>query len=320
MECPMSAKWLSVVWVLAAAVVAIAPGGCGRATKTAVPIEGVPVASDYGTNVDVTNWNGSVYIVADPRFKDAKVSAKVRSLSRNLWQREGDLVAGADVKAVSTVGTDGRILRVISQPADDPPRPIAVDLYIRVPKVSGTRVRNSGGPVEVVRVEGPIDIENGVGGGPGGDIQVRTGAAMTGPATLVTTSGSVLYQVGPGSTGRFDLMTDEGPAPQFSSRLGETSDVRPEFNRYSCVFNNGGNPVVLRSGNGLVRATVMEDAAEYGPEIWDGWPRWPSKPRFVGRLGGYYNDEPALTHMRRQMRELKGRASTVAPEANVQQR
>ena len=116
---------------------------------------------------------------------------------------------------------------------------------------------------------------------------------MTAPAMLRTTEGQIIYQVGPGSTGRFELLTDNGPAPQFSSRIGKVEDVRPEPQRYTCIYNGGDNPILLHSGDGLVRAAVMVDAGEYGPELWDGTPRWPKTPRFIGRLGGYYNDEPA---------------------------
>jgi hypothetical protein len=294
------------ILALAAAISLLA--GCGRATRMAVPIEGTPLEPAYGTTVEVTNWNGSVHIVADPRVRAAQVSARVRTSTRGTWKKEGDLVAAADVKATSTIGANGRTLTVVSAPATQPPKDIAVDLFIRVPKVSATHVRNSGGSVEVVRTEGPVDVVN---SGSGGDIQVRTGAAMTEPSTLMTNSGRVLYQVGPGSTGRFDLAADKGPSPQFSSRLGEANDVRPEMLRYTCIFNDGKNPVVLRSGDGLVRATVMADAGEYGPEIWDGYFVWPQYPRWVGRLGGYHNDEPALSHMRQQMMQGRDRAAEV---------
>jgi hypothetical protein len=170
---------------------------------------------------------------------------------------------------------------------------VSVDLTIRVAKADGIVVHNAGGPVELVRVGGAIHVENGSGGRPGGDVQVRTGDAMTKPSTLTTTSGTVLYQVGPGSTGTFNLMTDKGDV-QFSSRLGEVSGVIPEPTRWRGVLNDGTNPVVLHSGDGLVRVHVIENAATYGPELWDGWPKWPKKPKAIGRLGGYYNDEPVF--------------------------
>lgn len=284
--------------VLGAALVglALSAGGCGRATRVDVPIAGAKLPPEHGAIVDVTNWNGSVYLVADPHAKAPTVSAKVRTTHRGVWKHEGDLVATADIKATASLGDFGRTLVVVSQPATDPAKPVAVDLYIRVPRVSETHIRNAGGPVQVVRTDGPVDIENGIGGGAGGDVQVRTGSAMTAPSSLSTTSGKVLYQVGPGSTGDFLLMADKGPPPQFSSRLGEASEVRPEEQRYRCVFNGGKNQIMLHSGDGLVRATVMEDAADYGPELWDGWATWPKKPRIVGRLGGYYNDEPVNLH------------------------
>lgn len=276
---------------------AAAVGGCARATTERIAVNGTKLPADHGVIVEVTNFGGSVYLVGDPHATAPTVEATVRPTKRGVWKKEGDLVAAVDVKATTSLGEFGRKLTVVSKAADTPAKPVAVDLYIRVPRVSETHIRNGGGgEVEVVRTDGPVEIENGIGGGPGGDIQVRTGSAMVGNSTLQTSSGKVLYQVGPGSTGDFLLMTDKGPPPQFSTRLGEVDQVRPEEQRYRCVFNNGKNQVVLHSGDGLVRATVMADAAEYGPELWDGWPTWPSQPRIVGRLGGYYNDEPVNLH------------------------
>jgi hypothetical protein len=298
LEMPMVGMKLSSLMV--AVVLALGLAGCNRATTVQVPVQGVRLPADRGMIVDVSNWNGSVYVVADSKAKGPDVAATVRPTKRNFWKKEGDLVSAVDVKATASFGDFGRKLTVVSQPATQPPGPVAVDLYIRVPKTTETHVRNSGGEVEIVRTDGPVDVENGVGAGPGGDIQVRTGAAMIGPSTMTTTSGKVLYQVGPGSMGDFRLMADKGPPPQFSSRIGETTEVRPEELQYRCILNGGKNQIVLHSGDGLVRATCMEDAAEYGPELWDGEFRWPKEPRIIGRLGGYYNDEPARLWPKRE--------------------
>jgi hypothetical protein len=264
-------------------------GGCSRSVGVHVPVSGVELPADRGTTVDVTNFNGSVQVIADPNVKAPYVTARVRSLKRVDWH-EGDLANSVQVKAVASVSAAGRVLKVDCAPANDPPRDVAVELTIKAPIVSSTTVHNAGGSVDVVRVSGPVYVDN---SGAGGDIQLRTGAAMIDSATLTTTNGKVIYQVGPGSSGRFDLSCDNGPSPEFAAKLGEVANVRPEWHSYRCTLNSGTNPVILRSGAGRVHAAVMADAGEYGPELWDGELAWPTKPRFIGRLGGYYNDEPA---------------------------
>lgn len=286
--------WMRLSGVLVGlAVMSALFGGCaGRGSRVDVPVQGVRLPAEYGTKVHVTNWNGSVYVVADPRATEPRVTARVRPAGRGA-PKSGQLPGTVSIAAHASIEGAERLLTVTSVPANEPPAPVAVDLYVRVPKSNGVQVKNSGGPVELVRVGGAIEVENGSPGRPGGDVQVRTGDAMTEPSTLITSTGKVLYQVGPGSTGRFNLMTDEGEV-QFSSRLGEVREVRPEPTRWRGVLNDGANQVVLHSGKGLVRVHVIENAGEYGPELWDGWPVWPSEPKWLGRLGGYHNEEPPL--------------------------
>ncbi len=287
----MTRNWLSGLFVAVALTATLGSSGCVRSTRTqAVPIEGIKLPPRFAATVEVDNFNGSVHVYADPAVKEAQVMAKVRATSRNA-PKAGELQQAVVVKAAASIEGSERLLRVTGRAADAPPKDVALDLFIRVPKVNATRVRNAGGSVELVRVSGTVNVENGAGGGQGGDVQVRTGEAMTEPATMTTSSGKVLWQVGPGSSGNFDLTSDSGEAV-FTCRLGEVSDVVPDANHYRGRLNSGQNPIRLRSGNGQVQALVIENADTYGPETWDGWPEWPTHPKFIGRLGGYYNDEP----------------------------
>ena len=286
----MIRTWLSGVTIAAALVLSTA--GCMRSTRArAVPIDGIKLPVQYAAAVEVDNFNGSVHVYADPNVTEAKVSAKVRPTSKDA-PKVGELERAVEVKATASIAGSERLLRVTGRAADDPAKDVAIDLFIRVPKITATRVRNAGGPVELVRVGGTVKVENGVGGRPGGDVQLRTGEAMTEPSTMTTTSGKVLWQVGPGSTGKFDLVSESGQAI-FTCRLGEVSEVVPDYTHYRGTLNSGQNTIALRSGAGSVEALVIENAGTYGPETWDGWPEWPSHPRILGRLGGYYNDEPA---------------------------
>jgi len=285
-------KWqLSVLFVAGTIAVALA-GGCTRSTRgQTIAIDGIKLSQDYPTVVEVENWNGSVTVRAVPGLKAPKVRARVHAAGSDA-PKPGEMWDEVSVKATAAIPGTERLLKVVSTPVSDPPPQVGVDIEVHVAAVSETRIKNAGGPVELVHVNGPITIQNGWGGRPGGPVEVRTGEAMTFPINISTTEGKIRYVVGPGSTGAFDIVSDNGAA-EFSSYMGEVKDVRPEFSHYRCILIDGSNAVNLRSGKGLVRASVQENAGTVGPEVWDGDFVWPKEPRIVGRLGGYYNDEPA---------------------------
>ncbi len=288
----MTRKWLSGIVLGLAYAATMLASGCVRQVRTQpVPIDGIKLPARFPAAVEVDNFNGSVLVVADPALEAPEVRVRVRATSRYA-PKAGEMGKAVVVKATASIEGDERLLRVSGKAADQPPKDVALDFYIRVPKVGATRIRNSGGPVDILHVGGMIAVENGAGGTPGGDVQVRTGEALTDNSTITTTNGKIMWQAGPGTSGRFDLVSDSGEAI-FTCRLGEVSEVYPEFSHYRGILNNGKNQVTLRSGNGKVRAIVADNAATLGPEIWDGSPFWPEHPRVVGRLGGYYNDEPA---------------------------
>jgi hypothetical protein len=289
---------MTVLVVAAAAVLGVLGlGGCKGTRSAMVPVEGLELSRDYGPTVEVNNFRGTVQVIADPH-RAPGVSAKVRPVGKNAPTKGKELVKSYAITATNGVEGGRRLLRVVTTPALDAegrPLDVAVDLVVRVPKTEGVRVFNRGGDVDLVGVAGPVTVENGIGGtiehAGGGDVYLRTGAAMTEPVTITSTGGNVTYQVGPGSTGRFDITSDKGPA-EFYSRLGNVTEVRPTMGRYTAVLDDGANRVALHTNEGTARAMVLPNSATYGPDTWNGWPTWPKTPRPIGRLGGYYNDEP----------------------------
>lgn len=250
-----------ILLLVVAAVGAMVLGGCGRHARSEVPISGVPLQAEYPTLVEVDNFNGSVRIVVD-EAREPAVWARVRREGPEAPRRRAELQELVDVEAVSEMRDGARLLRVVTRPVPEA-EDIFVDVTVRIARSAGTAVRNSGGRVELVNVGGSVHVENGIGGAPGGDVIVRTGRAMTAPVYLESTNGSVLYQVGPGSRGLFDLRSERGKA-EFSSRVGRVDQVRFERDRWRGVFNGGTNEIVLR-GEGTVRVSVIENAGSYVP-------------------------------------------------------
>jgi hypothetical protein len=180
-----------------------------------------------------------------------------------------------------------RLLKITGRPNFEAgsPVPVAIDLQVRLPRAWGIHVVNSGGEVELIGVGGPITIENGAPGQEGGDIQVRTGVPIKDAVNVRTTSGRVVYQVGPGSTGNFDLQTPSG-TPEVTAEVGTLDKVSMQPDRWRGTLDQGTNPIQIASGKGDVRVLVIQNAGTYGRQYWDGWPEWPTSPRWIAKLGG----------------------------------
>src|ERR1043165_8355032 len=136
-------------------------------------------------------------------------------------------------RRLSSMDDNRRLLKITGRPNFEAgsPVPVAIDLQVRLPRAWGIHVVNSGGEVELIGVGGPITIENGAPGQEGGDIQVRTGVPIKDAVNVRTTSGRVVYQVGPGSTGNFDLQTPSG-TPEVTAEVGTLDKVSMQPDRW----------------------------------------------------------------------------------------
>ncbi|MBL9031519.1 MAG: hypothetical protein JNM80_07400 [Phycisphaerae bacterium] len=258
-------------WLIPVLALALLAAGCARTRPFDVPVLGERLPPELTTAVEVTNWNGSVRVEANPRLEAPEVSARVRRLVRG-GPKGAELKQSAIIRAIASFDDGRRILRVTTAPAS-PEREsdVAVVLVVSVPRSENVVVRNAGGSVELVGVGGAIDVENGMAGVRGGDVVVRTGQPLTAPVSLASPQGLVHFQAGPGSSGLFDIASDSGAA-EFVSKVGNVRDAKPEPGHFRAVLNDGSNPVILRAGKGTARAWVIPNADKIGPEVWDGWP------------------------------------------------
>lgn len=271
-------RLMILVVLVGVGAASLTAGGCARRARIDVPIAGLPPQPEYATLLDVENFKGSVRVIVDAT-REPGVWARVLREGREAPRRRSELRKLVDVEATSSLEDGARLLRVVTSPEPEA-KDVAVELTVRIARSAGTAVRNSGGIVELIGVSGPVHVENGIGGARGGDIYVRTAQAMTAPAFVHSTTGSVVYQVGPGSRGQFDLRSEGGYA-EFTSRVGRVDNVRSTHNRWTGTLNNGTNEVVLR-GEGTVRAAVMENAESYMPYVRNGY----APERWMARLRG----------------------------------
>lgn len=278
-----------VILPLALLIPLLGLAACQQTPKTKVDVTGLPVRPDLAIDVEVTNWNGTVTVIANPRYKQPQVLSRVRRLSKDA-PRATEIREAVKVEANTAIEAGRRVLRVKGEPtgtATD--KQAASDLIVRVARAEDVRISNVGGEVYVVGWSGGLNVVNGPGGRPGGNIQVRTQAGITSDVNLVTSGGKIIYKSGPGTTGQFDLSGGPGDrTAEFEARFGRVTDSKPDpFGRtYRGVVNAGANTVVLRSDKGLVRAELIENAGTAGPDEWDGWPNTATGPKFVRILAG----------------------------------
>lgn len=237
--------------------------GCSDRTQI-VEVSGPAPGRDVPLAVDVTNTNGSVLLRVDPRLTEPHVTFEVHAANvktetkRTVIDTQGTTVARG-------VEKDGRYVLTVEAKCErgSPDRPF-VDVEILVPRCDGLYVRNSGGPVELVGVSGAVQVENGVGGEAGGRIEVRTAAPMHEPVRLVTSHGPIYFQVGPDSSGQFDLTAEDGDT-EFRAYVGSVTGAQNYNDHCTCTLNGGENTVTLRSRRGVVRALVTTNPVESIP-------------------------------------------------------
>ncbi len=279
----MRTRFFSVAILLAACVL----GACRQAPRTAVPISGQSVRPDLTVDVEVTNWNGAVAIVADPRYRTPEVVSQVRRLSKGA-PKTSELRSKVSVEAVSGIENGRRLIRVRGEPREGTlESQVALDLEVRVARLQDVRVSTSGGLVNVSGFSGALTIVNGAEGRPGGRVLARTQAGITSPVSITTSAGDVIYKSGPGTTGAFDVLATGGTS-QFEAQVGTVSQVRPDPSgtRYRAVLDGGANPIQLRTDKGSARVEIIENAGTSGPDLWDGWPDASAGPRWVQALTG----------------------------------
>jgi hypothetical protein len=271
-----------VLSCIAAAFVCFA--GCQRSSAFTVRVEGMKVPREYAPRLEVTNWNGNIQIIANERFTQPEVRAQVRAQNESAPSFFDELRKTVTVRAVSLEESGARVLRVTAAPAGFDSPAVACDLQIKVPKISGVVVTNSGGGVEVVGISGSVAIHNGGPGKVGGDVEIRTGKAMTQDVSVITSEGRVHYQVGPGSTGKIEINSTEG-MPFVDAKIGSLDSINYQGDKWRGSLGNGRNIVSLRTHKGDARMLVLENAGQYR-ELWDGWPEWPKNPKWLAKLAG----------------------------------
>ncbi len=231
-----------------------------------VQIQGPPLTIGRLNAVVIDNPNGKVKVYARPGNEEAHVTFWVEQERRLRWRaaRQGfdfDPV-GEYFTAVHT--TDGELSTLTIRPTDlsvmgyRPP----VNLTVYIPQCDGLEVRNAGGKVEIVGVEGVINVESGSVYSEGGPIEIRTDKSQLESIHATTNNGHVTLVTGPDSAGTIELIAPRGKT-SFNSRFGIVNDSMPSKGHWTGVWNDGGNEIMLQTQDGDASVKVVENPVMY---------------------------------------------------------
>ncbi|HYF15490.1 MAG TPA: hypothetical protein VD971_10515 [Phycisphaerales bacterium] len=230
----------------AALLVCLAACGCStHPIGRSVPVQARGDAAPGGSlRVEIENTMGSIQLDVDARADGPVVQASSLGSGGDGPAPEGWVAAQLDAAA------SGPVLRVLA--GDPTGSGTPVNLRITVPTALGVSVRNNGGAVTLIGVNGPLDISNGLATGRGGKVTVTTSRDLSGPVTIKTRTGDIIFAAGPGTSGRFELRGARGstvlaPAARNSESAGAILRI---------TLGNADKPFILRADDGAVTVRV----------------------------------------------------------------
>lgn len=239
------------------------------------PVEGAAPMTEPML-VDVSIQAGNVTIVGDSSLSFPEVLTRPERLTSRAT-RSAQITKtqqGRQLRVVIVTGRGEGALR----PNFVPEQPAEVnDLFIRVPRLAGVRVRSGTGNVTIEGVAGSVDVQAGVGptdaataattiaGGAtsptslnlGGNVRVVATDLMGLPLSVVTPRGDVLVRLPASSAGRVVLESTEGQVRMLGGTVKSTG-VSAATKLWTGTVNDGAQPITIKSGRGRVELEFVE--------------------------------------------------------------
>lgn len=263
--------------ILITSIAAVTLSGCTRmgglrARMTAdeiahtVPIQGDPVVVGRLNALVVENPYGKVKVYAKPAHEQAHITFRVQKERQLRWRaaRQGFEFdpTGEYFKAIHTNNGELSTLSVI--PTDltvEGYRP-PIDLTIEIPQCDGIDVRNAGGKVIIVGIQGAIRVVSGDNEVAGGPVEIRTEKGQLEEVYAMSNGGHVTLVTSPESAGTIELVAPRGKTV-FSSTYGVIDNSIPKVGHWTAVWNDGTNAVYLESQDGDASIVVVENPVMY---------------------------------------------------------
>lgn len=238
--------------LLLASAALLLPACAKQLASNSLSIENPAPAHLAGPAVDVHNFRGSVNIRVKPWIKTISFSYDIKADSDT--EDADAALAAVNVHAEMDASAEFPVLVVRSTSTREAPDH-AVHMRIDLPACSGVRVINQGGEVIVHNTSGAVQIENN-----GAPIEVKTSHPLDAPVALSTTGAAIYLRAPTNSRAAVDAQSTGGEivweAMQSATRVGA---VRASSGKLSATVNAGENAVLLRSTDGDIHVSFLED-------------------------------------------------------------
>ena len=238
--------------------------GC-RATQV-VHLDTVTLKANGPVAVNVNSFGGNVTILGDPSINGVVVSAN---------QHEDGVGTVPVAKLYMNCTTHienselGETVFVSATCNNDPLNLVSANIVVRAQDIHGVTVINGSGDVVVQQITGPVHIENS-----DGDVRVVTPLVMNEQILIENRRGNIIYRVRSESSGLIDATAIGGEAT-LDLRQGNASILPGSTGeRLAAQFNDGTNPMTMRTTDGNIRIYVNPDPIGSEPLFSTDWISW----------------------------------------------
>ena len=159
---------------------------------------------------------------------------------------------------------DPPVIRVRASTFEHEQQRQRLHVTVSAPSIEGVRVRTRLGDIDVDRASGPMDLET-----TDGDIDILADRPLDGPLTAVTTDGDIQLRTPPGTRGRLDFFTGDGRVVSRITRGSTRVQGRNDDRSFQAVLNEGLEPFVLRTNDGMIRFMVKPSPRAQSSQLLD---------------------------------------------------
>jgi hypothetical protein len=238
--------------------------GC-RATQV-VNLNEVSLVTTGPVAVNIQSFGGTVTVIADPDIAGAVVSA-------NQYEDGLGTVPVPRLYMVCSTfienGPLGEVVHVVATCDDDPLHLVSANIVVRAKDIHGVTILNRSGDIVVQGSSGPMRLETS-----DGDVRIVTPLVMNEQVLVENRRGNIIYRVRSESSGMINATAIGGEAT-LDLRQGNAVILPGSTGDHlSAQFNDGVNPITMRTVEGDIRIHVNPDPIGSEPLFSTDWISW----------------------------------------------
>jgi len=238
--------------------------GC-RSTQV-VDLNSVALNTSGPVAINVKSFGGIVTILADPEVSGVIVSANQHE------EGLGSVPVARLYMDCSTYvenGPIGETVYVVATCEDDPLHTVTANIVIRARDIHGVTVDNERGDIIARGISGPVNIQT-----RDGNVLIVTPLVMNDQVLVENRRGDIVYRVRSESSGLIDATAINGEATLDLRNGNAVILPGSSGDHLSARFNDGLNPLTMRTVEGNIRIHVVPDPVGSEPMFTAEWISW----------------------------------------------